>query len=375
MPAITMDPMELSQKLIRCASVTPRDEGALQVLVDVLRPLGFECHVLPFGDVNNLFARRGTAGPHLCFLGHTDVVPPGDESLWSHPPFAAKIADGKLYGRGASDMKGAIAAFIAALAEVDTNNGSLSLLITGDEEGESINGTVKVLSWMRDNGHMPDAALVGEPSNPQALGDEIKIGRRGSLCGRLVVRGVQGHAAYPERADNPLPRLLRLLGALEGHVFDPGSAHFPATRFVLASIDTGNPAFNVIPAKTMAQFNLRFNDNWTAQTLGEEIRDILNAVDEKYELELISNAESFITRPGPLTDAVLGAIKEITGRTPAMTTSGGTSDARFIAPFCPVVEFGLINKTIHKIDEHAAVDDLRALTRIYRRALELYFSA
>lgn len=368
-----IDAIELAEKLIRCPSVTPRNEGALEVLEDVLRPLGFACHRMRFGDVHNLFARRGTGSPHLCFMGHTDVVPPGDEGAWTHPPFAAHIANGNLYGRGASDMKGGIAAFIAALPGLDTGAGSLSLLITGDEEAEAVNGTVKVLEWMTAHGHMPDAALVGEPSNPHALGDEIRIGRRGSLNGALVVRGVQGHSAYPERADNPLPRLLRLLTALDVHEFDKGSAHFPPTRLVLTTIDTGNPASNVIPQATRAQFNVRFNDAWTARSLGEKIRFIFDKTGEKYDLELKSNAESFITKPGAFTGIVAGAVKDITGRIPAFSTGGGTSDARFIAPFCPVVECGLVNQTIHKVDEYAALDDIRALAAIYRKILERYF--
>ncbi len=372
-----LDPVTVAQALIRCPSVTPEDAGALAVLRAALEPMGLSCTDLPFGNIKNLFARIGDKGPHFCFCGHTDVVPPGDEAAWRHPPFSATVEDGILYGRGASDMKGNIAAFVAALSayleEHGPLKGSISLLITGDEEAEALNGTVKVLEWMKAHGQLADDYLVGEPSNPEALGDEIKIGRRGSLTGTLTVTGVQGHVAYPDRADNPLPRLVQLLAALEAHIFDAGSAHFPATNLEITTIDVGNKADNVIPMKGTAKFNVRFNDRWTAATLETEIRARLDKAGVPYSLACTSNAESFLTRPGVFTGTVSAAVKEITGRIPALTTGGGTSDARFAAAYGPVVEFGLINKTIHKVDENLAVSDLLQLTKIYKRVLELYF--
>ncbi len=371
------DPVAIAQHMIRFPSVTPEDAGVQDYLRGVLEPMGLACASLPFGAIKNLFARIGDSGPHLCFCGHTDVVPPGDEAAWRHPPFSATVEDGVLYGRGASDMKGNIAAFIAALAaylaEHGAPKGSVSLLITGDEEAEARDGTVKVLDWMKANGQLADDYLVGEPSNPEALGDEIKIGRRGSLTGTLTVTGIQGHVAYPDRADNPLPRLVELLSALEAHIFDAGSAHFPATNLEITTIDVGNRADNVIPMKGAAKFNVRFNDRWTAAALEQEIRTRLDKCGVAYGLACTSNAESFLTRPGVFTGTVSGAVKDVTGRTPALTTGGGTSDARFISAYGPVVEFGLTNKTIHKVDEHVTVQDLLQLTQIYKKILENYF--
>lgn len=374
---MTYDVVSLTQGLIRCASVTPEDAGAQVFLSEKLEALGFSCHHLPFGDVPNLFARYGSGGPHLCFAGHTDVVPTGPEKLWTHPPFGAEIHDGVLYGRGASDMKGAVAAFAAAAAAFINRfknfQGSISLLITGDEEGPAEDGTVKVLEWMAENGHVPDVALVGEPTNPGIMGQEIKIGRRGSLSGLLRVDGKQGHVAYPHLAHNPLPPLIKMIDALNDYVFDKGSAYFPPSNLEITSIDVGNVAGNVIPAAGSAAFNIRFNDRWTSNTLGEKIREILNRSEHPYTLELSCGAESFITKPGAWSQTVLSAVQDITGRKADYTTNGGTSDARFIVNYCPVVEFGVLNKTIHQIDEHAAVSDLEALTRIYERLLELYF--
>lgn len=374
---MTLDPVALTQDLVRFRSVTPADDGAQAYLRDTLEKLGFACTDLSFAGVKNLFARLGDGGPHFCFCGHTDVVPPGDDAAWTHPPFAGAIHDGRLYGRGAADMKGNVAAFIAGvaafLAQHGAPKGSLSLLITGDEEGLAINGTAKVVNWMNKNDCLADAWLVGEPSNPVALGDEIKIGRRGSLNGVLHVKGVQGHVAYPHLAHNPLPDLVGLLAVLTDKVFDAGSAHFPATHLEVTSIDTGNDASNVIPAATTAKFNVRFNDRWNAGTLETELRRILDGCGVDYTLNCVCNAESFVTRPGVYTAQMIQAVEEVTGRKPALTTGGGTSDARFIAPFGPVVEFGLINATIHKVDEHVAVDDLAKLAQIYRRMLEIWF--
>ena len=375
-----IDAVELTQALIRCPSVTPYDVGAQDVLCEALNPLGFDAYDVTSEDVRNSFFRLGTEGPHLCFCGHTDVVPAGAEESWSHPPFAAEIHNGKLYGRGASDMKGNIACFIAALSRYlqdNTLKGSVSLLITGDEEGDAVNGTVKVLEWMAENGHTPDFALVGEPTNPEKLGQEIKIGRRGSLSGILTVTGKQGHVAYQHLADNPLPRLVRLLDKLTSYEFDQGNEYFPPTNLELTTIDTGNSAGNVIPEKTRAVFNIRFNDQWSAQTLGQKVKEILATAGEegKYTLELLpSNAESFLTAPGPITEMIAASVEEITGSSPQITTSGGTSDARFVQAYCPVVECGLVNKTIHQVDEHAAIDDLMQMTEIYLKILEKYFA-
>ncbi|QQG36474.1 MAG: succinyl-diaminopimelate desuccinylase [Micavibrio aeruginosavorus] len=372
-----IDPIALTQKLVRCPSITPDDAGAQTVLRDNLHALGFACHNLPFGNIQNLFARIGTRGPHICFCGHTDVVPPGDLTLWRFAPFSAILSEGRIYGRGTADMKANIACFAGAVSQFLEQSsdfrGSISFLITGDEEAEAIDGTVKVLQWMKENEHLADVWLVGEPSNPQSLGDEIKIGRRGSLTGLLTVQGIQGHVAYPDRADNPLPRLIRLLSALDQLTLDQGSPHFQASNLEIVSIDVGNPADNVIPARGAARFNVRFNDQWTAHTLEDRIRSCLNNTGVSYDLTTSSNAESFLTKLGPFTDLVSSAVESITGRKPALSTGGGTSDARFIARYGPVVECGLINSTIHKTDEHVAVDDLYQLTRIYLRILQSYF--
>ena len=375
----TTDPVALTQDLIRCASITPADAGAQAVLKQALERLGFTCRDLPFGNISNLLARYGNQGPHLCFCGHTDVVPPGDENAWSSPPFAAVVRDGKLIGRGSADMKGNIACFVAALSQFiarrGTIPGSVSLLITGDEEADAINGTVKVLEWMKDHQTLADVYLVGEPSNPDVLGEEIKIGRRGSLSGRIIVHGTQGHVAYPDRADNPLPRLITLLDRLTQHEFDQGAEFFPATNLEITSIDVANKVDNIIPAKGEARFNVRFNDTWTAASLEAKIRAILDTTGYAYELSTSSNATAFITKPGALTDLVSYAVTKVTGKKPRLSTGGGTSDARFAAAYGPVVEFGLINKTIHKVDEHVMIDDLHSLTAIYLQILEDYFPA
>lgn len=372
-----IDPVVLTQELVRCASVTPEDAGAQDVLRKALAMLGFENRDLPFGNIQNLLARRGESGPHLCFCGHTDVVPPGDLSQWSCDPFAGTIKDGKIIGRGTADMKGNIAAFVAAVSqfvqEYPDFKGSISILITGDEEAEAINGTTKVLQWMKDNEQLADFYLVGEPSNPDRIGDEIKIGRRGSLTGTITVKGVQGHVAYPERADNPLPKLIKLMDRISAHIFDMGTQHFARTNLEFTSIDVGNKADNIIPSQGVAKFNIRFNDKWTAPTLTRKLNELLDETGLEYELVTTSNAEAFVTKVGVLTDMVAQAVKDVTGRTPKLSTGGGTSDARFCAPYGPVVEFGLINKTIHKVDEHVEIEDLRTVTQIYKRALEHFF--
>jgi succinyl-diaminopimelate desuccinylase len=372
----------IAQKLISFPSVTPKDEGCQDYLKSLLTPIGFEIFDLPFEGrggtypVKNFFARLGTSGPHLCFAGHTDVVPAGDEKAWSVPPFSGTIKDQKIIGRGASDMKGQIAAFVAALQafvpENPNHKGSVSLLITGDEEKESINGTERVFEWMSENGHLPNVCLVGEPSNPSFVGEEIKIGRRGSLSGTLTVHGVQGHVAYPARAHNPLRALVRLLDALQSAVYDKGSAYFQPTNLEITTIDVGNTATNVIPARGVAKFNLRYSDRWTKEALSEKIRAVLDAIDTNYDLTLSVGAEGFLTTPGEWTSLVAEVVERQTGHKPALSTSGGTSDARFAAKYCPVVEFGMVNQSIHKVDEFCTLADLEKVTAIYHEILKSY---
>ena len=389
------DPAENLATLIRCPSVTPAEGGALSALEAMLAPLGFSVERPVFSEdgtpsVENLYARRSGNGPHLMFAGHTDVVPAGDEAAWTHPPFAATVAQGQMYGRGAVDMKGGIACFIAAVARhVEKKGGpkgSISLLITGDEEGPAINGTVKLLDWAAARGETWDAAIVGEPTNPDALGDAVKIGRRGSLSGILTVNGRQGHAAYPHLADNPVRGLISLVDALLHPVFDKGTKDFQPTNLELTSIDVGNPATNVIPAKAVASFNIRFNDNWSAETIQAEIHNRLDraARRRKYrpgrrdpvDYDLVWRdrpSHVFLTRDDKLIGTLGASIREVVGKAPALSTSGGTSDARFIKDYCPVVEFGLVGKTMHMVDERVALADLESLTQIYERFLEDWF--
>lgn len=382
------DPVAVAQALIRCPSVTPDDAGALPLLAQGLALLGFDCHLLRFQqdgtpDIDNLYARlpvgAGEDGcRHLCFAGHTDVVPAG--TGWSHDPFAASVVDGVLYGRGANDMKGAIAAFVAAVAQVRDHHGplpagSLSFLITGDEEGPAINGTVKVLQWLRQRGEKIDGCIVGEPTNPRQMGDMIKIGRRGSLNGVLTAWGTQGHVAYPHLADNPIPRLLTLVQALLAAPLDSGNAQFQPSNLEITSLDVGNASTNVIPAKAEARFNVRFNDHWTSATLEEALRQRLRgacAESHLWDLKVVVSGESFLTQEGDLSRQVVAAVQQVTGRTPELSTSGGTSDARFIKDLCPVLEFGLVGQTMHKANESCSVADLRALTEIYRQVIIAY---
>ena len=379
-----IDGIDLTQKLIACPSVTPKDAGAQELLADVLSEIGFKCHHLPFGEdeeghdarVPNLFARIGTGAPHLCYAGHTDVVPPGDTEAWTYGPFNPEIKDGVLYGRGASDMKGSVAAFATAAAQFIKSgafNGSISMLITGDEEGVAVNGTIKVLEWMKENDHVPDVALVGEPTNPDHLGQEIKIGRRGSLNGVITVTGKQGHVAYQQLAENPLPALIKLTDALASYTFDAGNEFFPPTNLEITTIDVGNPATNIIPERGTAAFNIRFNDHWSSACLKEKIKALLDETGQGYEITFEGNAESFITKPNDWTDIVRAAVQAVSGKVPEYTTSGGTSDARFIVNYCPVIECGPINATIHQIDENAKVSDLEDLEKIYLEILKRYF--
>ncbi|MAL63060.1 MAG: succinyl-diaminopimelate desuccinylase [Alphaproteobacteria bacterium] len=377
-----VDAVELAQELIRCPSVTPKDAGALNVLQAALEELGFACYRLPFSengtpDVANMYARRGDKGPNFCFAGHTDVVPLGNTDAWSVDPFGGEIIDGILYGRGATDMKSAIAAFVEAVSRILVKGdvaGSISLLITGDEEGPAINGTKKVLDWMEKQGELIDVCLVGEPTNPNNLGDMVKIGRRGSLTGHLKVTGVQGHAAYPHLADNPLPRLVKMLDALSSHELDQGTDHFQPSSLQLTTVDTGNPATNVIPAQATASFNIRFNDLHTSKELTKWLHTQCDAVGGQYDLDIRVSGEAFLTPPGDFSALIASSVEKATGVTPELSTSGGTSDARFIKNFCPVAEFGLISQTMHKVDERIAVSDIRTLTDIYTSILAGYFT-
>lgn len=361
-----MDPLPLLQDLIRCPSVTPADAGAMAVLEAALEPLGFTCTRLQFGGIENLFARRGTSAPHLCFAGHTDVVPPGDLGGWTSDPFGAEIRDGLVYGRGATDMKGGVAAWIAAIASLPRDlPGSLSLLITGDEEGPATDGTVKVLEWMQANGQIPDMCVVGEPTSKVVLGDTIKIGRRGSMNVAIAIHGVQGHTAYPQRADNPIHRLVRVLHALTATPLDQGSEWFEATTLQVSSFDVGNPATNVIPPVARARLNIRFNDLHSSVSLTQRIREVLEAEGARYELDVSCSGESFLTQPGAFVAALQAATRQAAGVEPKLDTGGGTSDARFIARYCPVAELGAVGATMHKSDESTPVEELRALSRLY----------
>jgi succinyl-diaminopimelate desuccinylase len=378
-----LDPAELAAELIRRPSVTPSDEGAIDIVAAHLEELGFTCHRLAFGgggsdEIANLYARRGQGRPNLCFAGHTDVVPPGARETWSFDPFSATRRDGALWGRGAVDMKGAIAAFIAAVERWlgqcrQGFDGSISLLITGDEEGAGLNGTKKVLEWLAARGEALDACLVGEPTSAAALGDMIKIGRRGSLTGRLTVHGVQGHTAYPHLADNAAHRLVAMLHALTTAELDDGSEHFQPSTLQVSTIDIGNPAANVIPAGARAVFNIRFNDRWTGEALKHWVTERLDMVGGRYGLEVAVSGESFLVPPGSVSEPLAEAVRRVTGRTPEFSTTGGTSDARFIHAYCPVAEFGLVGQTMHKADERVDLADLAALTEIYRTFLELFF--
>jgi len=381
------DPVAIARNLIRCPSVTPAEGGALAYLEGTLSGAGFAVNRVTFGepgaaDVENLYARIGSGRPHLVLAGHTDVVAPGDESAWTHPPFAAEIADGTLFGRGAVDMKGAIACQLAAVldhlaAAGGKPKGSISFLITGDEEGIAVNGTVKLLAWAAARGEKFDHCILGEPTNPDTLGDMIKIGRRGSLNGALIVTGTQGHVAYPALADNPVRGIVALMGALMAEPLDAGSAHFDPSNLEFTSVDVGNRTVNVIPAEARARFNIRYNDRHTRDGLKAlvERRAAAAAGRARWRIEWEpSNADVFLTKPGAFVDLVAAAVAEITGRTPELSTSGGTSDARFIKDYCPVIEFGLANQTMHKVDERVPAADLVALTAIYRRILERYFA-
>jgi succinyl-diaminopimelate desuccinylase len=388
MTTVPVDPLSIARDLLRCPSVTPVEGGALALLERLLKDAGFEVHRVLFAEpgtapVENLYARIGAGRPHFCFAGHTDVVPPGDMTTWTHPPFAGEIADDMLFGRGAVDMKGAIACAVAAsldhlASRSGRPKGSISFLITGDEEGIAVNGTIKLLQWVAARGEIIDHCLLGEPTSAAEVGDTVKIGRRGSLNGVLTVTGKQGHVAYPQLADNPVRGLVALMGALMATPLDQGSAHFEPSNLEFTSIDIGNTTVNLIPGEARARFNIRYNDCHSAtalktlverrcgETAGERVR-------WRIEWEP-SNADVFVTRPGPFVDLIVEAVRQITGSQPMCSTTGGTSDARFIKNYCPVLELGLVGRTMHQVDERSPVADLRTLTAVYRRILDQYFA-
>jgi succinyl-diaminopimelate desuccinylase len=382
------DALSIARDLVRCPSVTPADAGALGVLESLLTTAGFAVHRVTFSepgaaDIDNLYARIGTAGPHIAFAGHTDVVPPGDESAWTLGAFSGEVKDGLLYGRGTVDMKGGIACGVAAVLDYLAANegrpkGSISFLITGDEEDVAVNGTVKLMQWTAARGEKFDHCIVGEPSNVAEMGDTIKIGRRGSQSGTLYVDGMQGHVAYPHRASNPIPDIAALITALAGEPLDNGNAQFQPSNLEFTSVDVGNTASNVIPGQARAKFNIRFNDHHTQETLRALIEARLEkAAGNRIRARIVwesSNADAFVTKPGPFIELVVAAIQEVTGRKPDLNTGGGTSDARFIKNYCPVIEFGLVGQTMHQIDERTPIADLEKLTKIYRGVLDRYFA-
>jgi succinyl-diaminopimelate desuccinylase len=378
-----VDPVELTAALVRCPSVTPADAGALDILHELLSGAGFSCAWADRGGIRNLFARWGTQGNtrSFGFNGHTDVVPVGDEAAWTMPPFGADIKDGIMYGRGTTDMKSGVAAFAAAAVDFVRGtppDGSIVITITGDEEGESVDGTLALLEYMENNNERMDVCLVGEPTCPNTMGEMIKIGRRGSMTIKFRVIGKQGHSAYPHRANNPLPPMVRLMDRLASHELDTGTDHFDASTLAVVTVDTGNPATNVIPADCSAAVNIRFNDTHTGASLSEWIETEVEAIREAYGVEIETqikiSGESFITPPGDLSAMVANAVEAVTGVTPELSTTGGTSDARFVKSHCPVVEFGLVGQSMHQVDEHVAVDHIRELKTVYTRILQDYFA-
>jgi succinyl-diaminopimelate desuccinylase len=371
--------VQLAQRLVRCPSVTPVEGGALDLLQDEFTKLGFDCTRLPFGArekrIDNLFARRGTGGPHFAFAGHTDVVPVGDAAQWQHDPFGGTLVDGKLYGRGAADMKGGVAAFVAAVSALEDadDTGSISVIITGDEEGDADFGTVKMVEWLQANDQVPDVCVVGEPTNTLRLGDVIKNGRRGSLSCQLRVDGVQGHVAYPHLADNPITRLIAMLAPVNGTALDGGNDYFDPSTANVTSIDTGNEAGNIIPASVSAKFNIRFNTEHKSDDLIGWLEEHFNGVGGEWTATWRASAQPFVTPVGSFTALMQTAIETVTGQKPVLSTSGGTSDARFITNICPVAEFGLIGQTMHQVDEHVDAADIDQLAKIYNEMLVRFF--
>ncbi|GLQ35707.1 succinyl-diaminopimelate desuccinylase [Amylibacter marinus] len=380
---MSLDPVDLTARLVRCASVTPEEGGALVLLAQELEQAGFSTTRIDRGGVCNLFARwgdQGANGPVLGFNGHTDVVPVGDVADWTFDPFSATIKDGFMYGRGTTDMKSGVAAFVAAAVDFvrDTPpDGSIIITITGDEEGPAKHGTVAILEWMAEHNQQMDHCLVGEPTCPETMGEMMKIGRRGSMTAYFTARGVQGHAAYPHRANNPVPAMAQLVGALSGHVLDDGTDHFDPSTLVVTTFDTGNPANNVIPAQCKTTVNIRFNDAHTADDLTTWLRRQADAVAADtgvvFDMDVSVSGESFVTPPGKLSDMVAQAVSAETGVVPEMSTSGGTSDARFVKHHCEVVEFGLVGKSMHQVDERVKVEQIGQLKAIYARFIRDYF--
>ena len=381
--SVSIDPVELAQALIRRPSVTPADEGAMDLLQRQLETLGFACRRMKFGEIENLYARRGTARPNLCFAGHTDVVPVGDDAAWTAGPFEAQIKDGVLYGRGAVDMKSAIAAFVSAVGNVPEHPGSISFLITGDEEGVAEDGTVRVVQALQAEGEIIDHCIVGEPTSASLLGDMVKIGRRGSINAWIAVDGVQGHVAYPHRAANPIPVLIDILSRLQSRILDDGYTGFQPSNLEVTTVDVGNTATNVIPATARARINIRFNpahqgkdlQAWIEAECREAAESVPGGFSGRVEALCKISGEAFLTEPGPFTDVIVAAVGEATGRVPELSTTGGTSDARFIRSLCPVVEFGLVGSTMHQVDERAPVQEIRYLADAYTALIRRYFEA
>jgi succinyl-diaminopimelate desuccinylase len=377
--SVSIDPVELAQALIRRPSVTPADAGAMDTLQRQLEALGFACRRMKFGEIENLYARRGTARPNLCFAGHTDVVPVGDDAAWTAGPFEAEIKDGILYGRGAVDMKSAIAAFVAAVAKVPEHAGSISFLITGDEEGVAEDGTVKVVEALAAEGEIIDHCIVGEPTSANLLGDMVKIGRRGSINAWIAVDGKQGHVAYPHRAANPIPVMVDILSRLQARVLDEGYTGFQPSNLEVTTVDVGNPATNVIPASAKARVNIRFNPahkgHELASWIEQECREAAEGFSGRVEVLCKISGEAFLTAPGDFTDVIVAAVGDATGRVPELSTTGGTSDARFIRALCPVVEFGLVGSTMHQVDERVPVEEIRYLADAYEALINRYFAA
>lgn len=377
--SVSIDPVDLAQALIRRPSVTPADAGAMDTLQRQLEALGFACRRMKFGEIENLYARRGTARPNLCFAGHTDVVPVGDDAAWTAGPFEAEIKDGVLYGRGAVDMKSAIAAFVAAVANVPDHPGSISFLITGDEEGVAEDGTVKVVEALAAEGEIIDHCIVGEPTSANVLGDMVKIGRRGSINAWIAVDGKQGHVAYPHRAANPIPVMVDILSRLQSRVLDEGYTGFQPSNLEVTTVDVGNTATNVIPASAKARVNIRFNPAHKGKDLAawieQECREAAEGFSGRVEVLCKISGEAFLTEPGAFTDVIAAAVTDATGRAPELSTTGGTSDARFIRALCPVVEFGLVGSTMHQVDERVPVEEVRQLADAYQALINRYFTA
>ena len=377
--SVSIDPVELAQALIRRPSVTPADEGAMDVLQRQLESLGFACRRMKFGEIENLYAKRGTARPNLCFAGHTDVVPVGDDAAWTAGPFEAEIKDGVLYGRGAVDMKSAIAAFVSAVGNMPEHPGSISFLITGDEEGVAEDGTVRVVQTLQAEGEIIDHCIVGEPTSASLLGDMVKIGRRGSINAWIAVDGVQGHVAYPHRAANPIPVMIDILSRLQSRVLDEGYTGFQPSNLEVTTVDVGNTATNVIPATARARVNIRFNPAHQGKDLQAwieaECREAAEGFSGRVEALCKVSGEAFLTQPGPFTDVIVAAVGEATGRVPELSTTGGTSDARFIRALCPVVEFGLVGSTMHQVDERVPVQEIHYLADAYTALIRRYFEA